>query len=400
MAMDVGEPLQAHGGIMAPASGTTMENLPRRRIDSLAAALAAVVLLSAPASAQRAAPTYPQVKAASVVPEYAAVLRALDPAQPASILKARDAALSTYAKAASDDADAVFRQFQAFYNEALSNVPYAELRSPLNTLLTAICEGRLHACDAAAADAFLRSARPEDVELRNASDAGAVADLARYRAHGIWFLWGEGDWYAAPDPSFVASVANKLPLGEIGAWVTFWAAEQKERVAEDASILIGWEGVRRRLARWEAFARAHPPLPETQVEVQPHVVWLVALYVFGTSNTPAYDTRFGGMSPYDVRASGGEAFGTGAAGGQATGARGGTRREPTLRIDPQLTSSYDRFLVQNRDSAYYTAIDGIVTRLRASGGVLTKELADFLRAELTDPYFTPWLRAADRWVGR
>ena len=70
-----------------------------------------------------------------------------------------------------------------------------------------------------------------------------------------------------------------------------------------------------------------------------------------------------------------------------------------MRIDPQLKSSYDRFLVENRDSAYYTVIDGIVTRIRKSGGVPTKELVDFLRAELTDPYFKSWFNVTERWLG-
>jgi hypothetical protein len=374
---------------MAPPSGEAMATSPRRLVGVIAAVLAAMFLLAAPVSAQPGAPTYPQLKAASVVPEYAVVLQALDPAQPESILKARDAALAKYANAGSVDADAVFRQFWAFYGQALVKVGSFKVRSALNRLLTDLCDGRLLRCTPPIVDAFLKSDRPQDVRRREAS-RNAVGEIARYRASGVWFSWGEGDWYAAPDPAFVSDVANKLPLGELGAWVTFWAAEEPERVAEDASIVIGWEGVRRRLARWEAFECAHPALPETQVEIQPHLAWLAALYVFGIDNTPAYDTRFGGLPAYDVRVGGAQPFDT----------RAGSARGWTVRIDPELKSSYDRFLVQNRDSAYYTVIDGVVGRLRTSGGAPTKELVDFLKGELTDPYFADWLRRAERWIGR
>jgi hypothetical protein len=346
-----------------------------------------MILSAAPSSAQRGLPTYPQIKAASIVPEYAAVLRALDPAKPESILEARDAAIADYASAAGPNAEAVFRQFQGFYTAALSKVPFIELRTPLNDLQNDICRNRLVQCRAATADAFLASTRPQDAAYRDANKP-AVADLKRYRACGIWFSWGEGDWYAAPDTAFVSDVARKLPLGELGAWVTFWAGETPQRVADDASLVIGWDDVRQRIARWEAFLRGHPELPETQVEVRPHIANLVAIYVFGIDNTRAYDTRFGGSSSYDVRGGG----------ARTSSARAAGARDWTMRIDPQLWSSYDRFLVQNRESAYYKVIDGIVTRLRGSNGVPTRELVDFLRAELTDPYFASWFSVTDRWL--
>lgn len=360
-----------------------METSPWRPACVIAAALAGMVLFPAPAPAQRRAPSYPQVKAASIAPEYAAVLRTLDPASPASILQARDAAVAKYSTSVSTDAAAVFRQFQAFYDSVLAKTSYVRLHTPLDELLNDICERKVLQCGAATADAFLASTRPRDVTRREASK-GAAAELARYRSCGIWFSFGEGDWYAAPDPAFIAAVADKLPLGELREWVTFWAGEQSQRVAEDAGLVIGWDDLRQRLGRWEAFARAHPELPETQVEVLPHVANLVAIYVFGIPNTRAYDTRSAETPVYDVRAGG------------PPPARAGAW---TMRIDPQLKSSYDRFLVENRDSAYYTVIDGIVTRIRKSGGVPTKELVDFLRAELTDPYFKSWFNVTERWLG-
>jgi hypothetical protein len=150
--------------------------------------------------------------------------------------------------------------------------------------------------------------------------------------------------------------------------VRFWAAEEPQRIGDDASLLISWDDLGRRLVRWEDFVRRHPALPEVQDEVIPHVKNLIALYLFGSTNTPAYDTRIE----------------------EAPG-------RPPLRIDPALKTSYERFLVEHRDSSYWRLIDGIVTRLSRSGGVPNGELSDFLAAELTDPYFDHWLREARRW---
>jgi hypothetical protein len=299
--------------------------------------------------------------------DYAAVLRALDPARPESIVGARDAALSTYAKADSTTADAVFRQFQAFYDRAIAAVPPVPLYSPLAVLLSEICKAEELTCRASTADAFLASSTPDDVKRRG-EHREALAALTRYRANGIWFSFGEGDWYATRDSAFLTGVAAGLPLGELREWVVFRAVEDRQRIAEDAGLLIGWDDLRQRIGRWETFARAHPALPETREMVRPEVIRLVAFYVLGVDNTRAYDERFGAP----------------AAG---------------LRIDPRLMASYERFLAENRDSAYYSVIEGIVMRLRASGGAPTPALIDFLRAQLTDSFFQQWLRGAERWFG-
>ena len=107
-----------------------------------AAAAALVVAWAVPVCAQRGAPASPPVQAVPVVAGYAAVLQALDPARPESVITARDAALASYAKADSATADAVFRQFEVFYDRALRAVPFVPLYSPLDVLLSEICRPR------------------------------------------------------------------------------------------------------------------------------------------------------------------------------------------------------------------------------------------------------------------
>jgi hypothetical protein len=370
-----------------------MTPLSRPASSVMAAVLAELALVVFPGHAQRGTPTYPQVQAASVVPEYAAFLSTLDASRPESILKARDVAVADYASAGTSVADAVFRQFWGFYDRVVWNLqraayPQTKGGSGVDRLLSRACERAQLRCSPATIDAFLASTATEDGRLK-AAHGEAVAFLRRCRAAGVSFFSGEGDWYAGLDPPFVLSVAGRIPVGELKAWAAFWAAEDAQRIAEDAGLVVGWDDLRARLGRWEAFARAHPDLPETQVEVTPHLANLLALYLFGLSNTPAYDARFAATVDYDVRAG---------AATPALGYRQASRAAPALRIDPRLRSSYDRFVVENRESAYYPLITGIVSRLRERDNAPTKDLADFLKKQLTDPYFDPWLRVTDLWV--
>ncbi len=129
-------------------------------------------------------------------------------------------------------------------------------------------------------DDFLRSTTATDNQRR----AAAIATVTRYRASGIAFDYGEGDFCASPDPQFISGLAGQLPLGELAEWVRFWAAEQPQLLVEDAGLRVGWDDLRARLARWEAFAKAHPGMPETDTEVTTQVKSLAAWYLCsGTS---------------------------------------------------------------------------------------------------------------------
>lgn len=198
------------------------------------------------------------------------------------------------------------------------------------------------------------AARPQD-----------IAALLAYRAAGYVFRSSEGNWYLDPDPAFLSAAASRLPLGELADWVRFWAGEEPQLIADDASLMVSWEALRARIGRWEAFARQHPALPERQKEVEPHARALVALYLFGVDNTPSYD------ADYQVR-------------------------PLRFQIVPGLLTSYERFIRENRDSPFHGAVLAVVGQLTATRGQLTPELIATLRGRLTDPYFTNWIRGLER----
>jgi hypothetical protein len=340
---------------------------------SMLPAVACAMLLACAgvAHAQRAEPTELQRQAAAVAPAYADLLQPLDLSRPESILRAREAAIVAATHAGPRIADAVFRQFWAFYDRVLwtllTSSTVTSMGSAADRLLTAACGPDELRCSGSRVDRFLRSTAPADRRLM-AELPDAVTWLRGARAAGIAFDLAEGDWYVHADPAFLIALAARLPLGGVREWARFWAAEERQRLSEDGALILTWEELRDRLARWEAFARGNPRLPEVRAEVLPHAAQLLAYYVFGMANTLAYCTGFRDETP------------------------------TALHVDPALRASYGRFLALNRDSAHYRLVEGIVVRLDKSGGRPTPDLVAFLKAELTDSCFKEWLTTADGWL--
>jgi hypothetical protein len=299
---------------------------------------------------------------ASLVPEYAAFVRALPP-DPASVVRARDELVARYAASSVDSAEAAFRVFWAFHTRTLR--ASLVLTPATDKLLERICPGARY-CPDKTIQAFRdRPAAPAPGGKPGAARPQGIEALHAYRAAGFVFRSSEGMWYLAPDAAFLSAVAAQLPLGELADWVRFWAAEEPQLITEDAGLMVSWEAVRKRIGRWETFARLHPSLPERREEIEPHARALVALYLFGVDNTPAYD------ADYQVR-------------------------PLRFQIVPELLESYERFLRENRGSVFHGAILAVVGQLTATRGQLTPEVIAVLRGRLTDPYFTNWIRRLER----
>jgi len=327
----------------------------------IVAAVMLCVAVPARAQSQPGEPTAAQRRAAAIVPDYAAWLASLNPSQPESIVRARDGLLERYAKAADQQREAAFRQFNAFANKAWSELARSFINSPPARLLREIPvepdgvtpTGNWIANWDRAFQTVTQSSDARMVRLRT-ERAADVAALKRYRVAGLRFYPSEGDWYLAQDFAFIAEAATALKLGELAAWTRFKAREDRQLLAEDAGLQVTWEDLRERIARWESFARSHRALPEVATDVESHVRWLAAVYICGLPNTPAY-----GHGPPG--------------------------------IDHALKTSYGRFLAENRASSYYKVIDGVVGLLARHNDRPTQELVAFLKTELTDPYFKFWI---------
>ena len=178
----------------------------------------------------------------------------------------------------------------------------------------------------------------------------ALKDLRELRESGIRFYWGEGNWYAGEDAGYLAKAGDFLK-GDYREYLHFQAETAKERIAEDAALMISWDELRKRIIRQEAFEKKHPSLQETKTEVGNGLQWLVTVYLSGIDNTRAYDLNFmnHGRSP-----------GTGA-------------------IDPELRKSYERFLSENKDSKFHPLIEKICDILKRHDYTYSKELDLYLK---------------------
>jgi hypothetical protein len=137
---------------------------------------------------------------------------------------------------------------------------------------------------------------------------------------------GEGDWYVHSDPGWLADAAKPIG-GALGEYLEFLAAESRQVVAEDAGLQIPWDDLRRRIGRWDRFARTHAGLPETAREIRPAVAGLAGVFLCGIDNTPAYDRE-------------------------------------TLVLDSELGASYQRLLAEDRDSSLRGFVEGLVAVLK------------------------------------
>ncbi len=332
--------------------------------------IVALVCATTPSAAQMPPwePTAAQAQAATIVPEYAAFLGSLDPSDTTSVVRARAELVTRYAKATMVQKDAAFRQFSAFVDRAWWQLSPAFFSSPPARLLGqipidySVPASIREASYGTVLDRLMRSTDAAMARLRT-EHATEVAALKQYRAAGFRFSLGEGDWYLTQDVAFLAAAATDLKLGDLAAWTRFKAEADRQLLADDASLQLTWDDLRVRIARWETFARTHRALPEAATDVEPHVRWMVSAYVFGLPNTPAYG--------HEAKA-----------------------------IDPALKASYSRFLRENRESAYYQVIDGIMRRLVQHNGRPTEELVWFLKSKLTDPLSKDWIRSLETRLAR
>ena len=153
---------------------------------------------------------------------------------------------------------------------------------------------------------------------------------------------GEGDWYLQEDPDFLLNSGESL-TGDYRDYLHFYVDQSRQRVAEDAALMISWDELGRRIGRWERFGAAHPSLPETGTVLEPEIRKMMTWYLLGLDNTRAYDFSKKGA------------------------------------IDPKLLESYGAFLERNSESRYSPLISRIYESLRASEGRMSSQLLDLLK---------------------
>jgi hypothetical protein len=258
---------------------------------------------------------------------------------------ARDALVEGLGTWLPDEAEDAFRAFWVFYRSVV-RVHDTSIDTPeMVNLLITLCEAR------ECGYYLLRS-------LESSKDAAVSAGLNENRKmleparevqrNGVEIIYGEGNLYRAQDPAYLKALAASLPARPFREFVEFYARED-EVFVYDASIVISWQRLGERLARWEAFRVGHPELPETKGVVEPEIERLREFYLCGVGGTTVYNPGYG------------------------PGPRS---------IDPQVLASYKRFVFQNPRSDTTPIVRGVLERLGRTKGVMEDELRTYIRQVL------------------
>lgn len=315
----------------------------------LTALLLLAVLASPDAAQERLAAAKPTAPTPAVA-EFERYLTGLGHRTITAVTPARAALEERISKASPREAEDLLRLFWRWHERVCEAHMKAFLeRRDLQEALLSIQAAIEHGVWTRPLDEIAAAPEATRARVRRASPK-AFRELDGFREAGFDFAYGEGTWYLVSDARFLARVATSLPDGDLKAYATFRAHEDGETVAHDAGLMVSWDGLRRRLARWEAFRMAHPELPEAKGPIDREIRSLAHWYFFGLDNTPAYG--------HDMK-----------------------------RLDPELQATYRRFLAEDTTSAYHPALSAAWAVLQKSGFRPTSELVAALRRHLVHEAF-------------
>ena len=116
-----------------------------------------------------------------------------------------------------------------------------------------------------------------------------IKELHQYVKCGMKFAHGEGDWYLKESNSFLVKIILLHFNFELKDYIVFLSEEYRHNIAEDAALAISWDELRKRIIRWERFAKKHPTLEEVKSEILPQIERMLLIYLLGMDNTRIYD---------------------------------------------------------------------------------------------------------------
>jgi hypothetical protein len=248
----------------------------------------------------------------SALSAYEKFLDTLDNSKKESILAARNEFLKNFITAENEIAAQAFRCFWKFYRKFIREQ-----------------------------DKLLHS---NEYHLTDAEKPGVFEELQRlhnYDKYGIKLSAEGTQVYLAENVDFLVKTATVLK-GEFREYINFHANEFREPITGDASLGIYWEELRKRILRFERFAREHPDLLETETKIKPELDGLLWMYLVGLDNTPAYDLH------------------------------------DTGELDAELRKSYATFLTEDHTSSNYSLISETYKILEKHAFKMNAELLAFL----------------------
>jgi len=304
---------------------------------ALSIILLAIFFLSA-VYGVNAAPSATQKNANADYSAYAIFLNKLDSSVPNSIVQAKTELLSRFRGKQDESANDAFRAFSKFYSDTIAGLDGGvSSNSRLQEVLSKIADVTHLDYNLFPAFDKLDTTSAREIKKKYASD---LKELHQYTNAGLNFGSAEGMWYLTSDPDFLKEAAS-VTTGDFKEYLRFNAEECKQRIAEDAGILIPWDELRKTIIREEDFSKQHPNLPEVEKDLKGSISWMMNVYLAGIENSS--------IDNYGVQ------------------------------LTPEVKNSYETFLKENTASKYYNVVKDVYAIWTKNNFKTSRELIDYLK---------------------
>lgn len=120
------------------------------------------------------------------------------------------------------------------------------------------------------------------------SDEATKKMKDRLSAYGMMLSTSEGDFYLEPDNDFLIKNFSEKISPAYREFLNIAAGEQKDKFAEDETILIPIDSVAKRIRVWEDFKEKYPSFISLGKAQDNYSQYLEA-YLSGTDNSKAFD---------------------------------------------------------------------------------------------------------------
>ncbi len=279
------------------------------------------------------------LQASDSITKYRNALQKLKTSQKESILIAKEEFYKSFPKNDKYAQDG-FRMFSEFYDKVIqesseqffSNEKFAIFLSEFYEIADGTFSSPLQGFDK------MDAQRKDHVRKQY---AGELEEFTRYVKCGIKISAdGEGGWYIREDFDFLCEMLRDWPV-DINKYLVFMKEESKQDVLMDGGLVIPWDDLRKRIIRFEEFARNYPALQETKTKIQPELKGLLYVYLAGVDNSPVFDWE-------------------------------------SQKMNPELKSSYEIFLKENKNSAWHSTIEKVYQIHQKHQFVHSTEADDFV----------------------
>jgi hypothetical protein len=174
-------------------------------------------------------------------------------------------------------------------------------------------------------------------------DSASADSLRRFlAARGLRAEFSEGNAYASENTAAMGPLFERYLSPAMRNFLAIRRAEEDEGYSEDAGLLISWDQLAERIARWERFLDANPGF-QLAGEGRYRYDNYLAVYLTGMDNSRVFEY-------------------------------------PRETLDPRVRASYERFLTRHAESGTARIVRGYLDVLGRNGWRAEPDVVAFLKA--------------------